>query len=122
MKKQDSRKKQTCNLCGKRLVKLSQHMYLMHNIALSVQEPLNLKDFLKLCTHLPIPTTLWSFMMENNGRDIEKYMQGEGELPTELFHKLYELFDKYQRSGTKLILATRVNNTDDCVSYKSASY
>lgn len=102
------KKKHTCKKCGKSIVRLSQHLYAVHNISLSVTEPTDLRDFIKLCTHLPIPPGLWSTLMGEKFNAIEKYLQGKADLPPELFQSLYNLFQEYNESKTKLILATKV--------------
>ena len=99
------RNKQTCKLCGKQLINLTRHMYMVHGISLSnVREAANLKEFIQLCCLIPIPAAKWLRMMKHS-KKIEKYLAMDTELPMKLIKTFQTYFERYQVSDHKLLMS-----------------
>ena len=97
--------KQTCDICGKSVVRLDRHLRNIHNLSTDTLTPTSIKSFLELCRYIPVGTKELKFFEENSNH-IKAFISENIPLPDRLFDKTCAAFERYQKSpGPKLIIS-----------------
>jgi len=93
-----------CTICGKQLKRLTRHLRTAHNLLTSGEEAHTLKEFLKLCTLIPLNNKEWNLILKND-KSISNFIKHGEELPCDIFATCYQAYERYQTTpGAKLII------------------
>jgi hypothetical protein len=97
--------KQMCTICGKQFVRLNRHMITVHNYVNGItKEPSNIREFLQMCTLLPIHMDLWSKLLTQHESEVKSFIHDGVELPNNLMYVLRICYAKYRACETKLVI------------------
>lgn len=93
-----------CKECGSSVINLKRHMKTVrHTVPVKVMRPKNLKEFLHLCTLLPIPIDVWSQLIGCKDT-LKQYIEGDGMLSDDILYLLHGCFSKYKEDKTRLVI------------------